>query len=90
MDASENNKLTSTNFSLNHADLTEKQKQLIVNSNIPKQPLYWFCNIYLRELGQANTQSHRIETGDALPIRQQFYRQSPQSYAEMNRQLQEC
>lgn len=61
-----------------------------VNSNIPKQPPIWFCNIYLRELGQANTQPHRIETGDALPIRQHFYRQSPQSYAEMNRQLQEC
>lgn len=43
----------------------------------------------LKELGQANTQPHRIETGDALPIRQRFYRQSPQTNAEMNRQLQE-
>lgn len=87
MDASENNKLTSTNFSLNHADLTEKQKQFLLTFLND----HWSDFVtYLRELGQANTQPHRIETGDALPIRQRFYRQSPQSYAEMNRQLQEC
>ena len=43
----------------------------------------------LQDLGQANTQPHCIETGDALPFRQRFYRQSPKTNAEMNRQLQE-
>ena len=43
----------------------------------------------LQDLGQANIQPHCIETDDDLPFRQRFYRQSPQTNAEMNRQLQE-
>ena len=34
-------------------------------------------------------QPHRIETGDAYPIRQSFYSQSPQVNVETNRQLEE-
>ena len=41
------------------------------------------------ELGQAKTQPHHIDTGDARPIHQRFYRQSPHVNAEMNRQIEE-
>ena len=43
----------------------------------------------LSELGEASLQSHRIETGDAMPVRQRFYRQSPQVKEEMNHQVDE-
>lgn len=74
------------NINLDHADLQEDQKQLLLTF-LNKHRSIFPTN--LQELGQAKTQPHRIETGDAFPIRQRFYRQSPQTNAEMNRQLQE-
>lgn len=74
------------NINLDHADLQEDQKQLLLTF-LNKHRSIFATN--LQELGQAKTQPHRIETGDAFPIRQRFYRQSPQTNAEMNRQLQE-
>lgn len=75
------------NFDLNLADLTGEQKQLLLTFLNNHRSVF---ATDLQELGQAITQPHRIETGDALPIHQRFYRQSPQTNAEMNRQLQEC
>lgn len=43
----------------------------------------------LHELEDAKTQPHRIDIGNAHPIRQSFYRQSPHVNAEMNRQREE-
>lgn len=74
------------NINLDHADLQEEQKQLLLTF-LNKHRSIFATN--LQELGQAKTQPHHIETGDAFPIRQRFYRQSPQTNAEMNRQLQE-
>lgn len=74
------------NFDLHNADLSDEQKQLLLTFLKNHRSVF---ATDLKELGQANTQPHRIETGDALPIRQRFYRQSPQTNAEMNRQLQE-
>lgn len=43
----------------------------------------------LSELGCCDLHSHRIETGDAKPIPQRFYRQTPKARAETRRQIQE-
>ena len=43
----------------------------------------------LTELGKTNLHTHKIETGDALPVRQRPYRNSPKVEQEMNRQVEE-
>ena len=72
-------------FDLEITEQTDEQQLLLTFLN---QHRSMFAT-NLQDLGQANTQPHCIETGDDLPFRQRFYRQSPQTNAEMNRQLQE-
>ena len=74
-------------FDLEHSELTDEQQQQLLLIFLNQHRSMFATN--LQDLGQANTQPHNIETGDALPFRQRFYRQSPQTNAEMNRQLQE-
>ena len=71
-------------FDVEHTDLTDEQKKLLLTFLNQHRSLF-VTN--LQEFGQANTQPHRIETDDAFPIR--FYRQSPHTATEMNRQLQD-
>lgn len=73
-------------FDLSSSDLTGDQKQ-ILHAFLQKHRSVFASD--LKELGKCSLQPHRIETGDAHPIRQRFYRQSPQVNAETNRQLEE-
>ncbi|VDI07259.1 Hypothetical predicted protein [Mytilus galloprovincialis] len=71
-------------FDLNNADLSSEQKQLLkcfLNRN--RQV---FAKD-LSELGHTHLYNHVIDTGNALPIKKRFYRQSPQVLADMNRQI---
>ena len=43
----------------------------------------------LSELGRTNVHTHKIDTGDAAPIRQRPYRTSPKIQAEIDRQIDE-
>lgn len=43
----------------------------------------------LSELGCTHLYQHKIETGDAYPVRKRFYRQSLQVLDETNRQIEE-
>ena len=72
-------------FDLEITEQTDEQELLLTFLN---QHRSMFAT-NLQDLGQANIQPHCIETDDDLPFRQRFYRQSPQTNAEMNRQLQE-
>ena len=71
-------------FDVEHTDLTDEQMQLLLTF-LHQHRSVFVTN--LQELGQANTQPQCIETDDAFPIR--FYRQSPHTATEMNRQLQD-
>jgi len=73
-------------FDLDQSDLTKQQKQLL-HTFLNKHRSVFATD--LKELGKSNVQTHRIETGDAAPVRQKFYHQSPQTNAEINRQLDE-
>ena len=41
----------------------------------------------ISELGKTNVHTHRIETGDAMPVRKRPYRTSPKIEAEINKQI---
>ncbi|CAC5398185.1 unnamed protein product [Mytilus coruscus] len=73
-------------FDFSESDLSNEQKQI----------LQTFLNRYrhtfatsLDELGHTHLYTHAIDTGNALPIRKRFYRQSPQVLKEMNKQIDE-
>lgn len=73
-------------FDLSNSDLNPQQKQTLLTF------LQRYKSVFakeLSELGNCSLQPHNIDTGNAPPIRQRFYRQSPQVNAEMNRQLDE-
>ena len=76
----------SISFDLSSSDLSLDQK-LILHAFLQKHRAVFGTD--LKELGICSLQPHRIETGDAYPIRQRFYSQSPQVNAETNRQLEE-
>ena len=73
-------------FDLSDSDLTHQQKQTL-HAFLQKYKSVFASN--LSELGNCSLQPHKIETGNAPPVRQRFYRQSPEVNAEMNRQLDE-
>ena len=73
-------------FDFSSSDLSLDQKQ-ILHAFLQKHRAVFGTD--LKELGKCSLQPHRIETGDAYPIRQRFYSQSPQVNAETNRQLEE-
>ena len=70
-------------FNLDDADLTDIQKYRLL-SFLGKNRDVFATN--LSELGVTNVHSHYIDTGDARPIRQRFYRANPQVKAEIERQ----
>lgn len=71
---------------LQHTSLSDVEKDLFT-SFLSKHRAVFATD--LQELGEAKTQPHRIDTGDAHPIRQRFYRQSPHVNAKMHRQIEE-
>ena len=72
----------STSFDMSSSDLSLDQKQ-ILHAFLQKHRAVFGTD--LKELGKCSLHPHRIETGDAYPIRQRFYSQSPQVDAETNR-----
>ncbi|KAK3084156.1 hypothetical protein FSP39_009188 [Pinctada imbricata] len=73
-------------FDLSDSDLTSDEKKLLL-AFLHKHKSVFATD--LTKLGKCDLQPHRIETGNNPPVRQRFYRQSPQVNAEMNRQLEE-
>lgn len=69
-----------------HLSLSQSEND-ILTSFLAKHRSVFATDI--QELGEARTQPDHIDTGDACPIRQRFYRQSPHVNAEMNRQIEE-
>ena len=73
-------------FDLQQSSLSDSEKDLLA-SFLAKHRAVFATDLH--ELGEAKTLPHHIDTGDARPIRQRFYRQSPHVNAEMNRQMEE-
>ena len=71
-------------FNLDNSDLTKHQKSLLTLFLDKNRQVFAKD---LSELGHTNVYQHVIDTGDALPIRKRFYRQSPHVLEEMNRQI---
>ena len=71
---------------LDNADLTEDQKHDILTLVGKNRDVFAKS---ISELGRTNLHYHRIETGDALPIKQRFYRHSPVARDEVDRQIKE-
>lgn len=79
-------KKANTLWSATHISLSQSEND-ILTSFLAKHRSVFATDI--QELGEARTQPDHIDTGDACPIRQRFYRQSPHVNAEMNRQIEE-
>ncbi|XP_069110091.1 uncharacterized protein [Argopecten irradians] len=71
---------------LEDADLTESQKARLLQFIGKNRDVF---AVSLQELGCTDVHHHRIETGDALPHRQRFYRHSPLIKTEVERQVTE-
>ena len=71
-------------FDLSDSDLSEEQKTLLLLFLHKNRKVFAKD---LSELGVTNLYKHTIDTGDALPIRKRFYRQSPPVLEEMNKQI---
>lgn len=69
---------------LGEADLTEDQKTQLLQFIGKNRDVFASS---LQELGCTNVHFHKIETGDAPPQRQRFYRHSPAIKAEVERQV---
>ncbi|CAC5426199.1 Retrovirus-related Pol polyprotein from transposon 297 [Mytilus coruscus] len=73
-------------FDLSNSDLTEEQKDLLTIF-LHKNRKVFAEN--LSELGRTHMYQHVIETDDAPPVRKRFYRQTPQVFEAMNRQIEQ-
>lgn len=83
---SSDDKSSELSFDLSQSDLSDNQRGILrtflnQNKNV-------FAND-LSELGHTEVAYHSIDTADASPMRQRFYRQSPEVKAETERQIQE-
>ena len=73
-------------FDLSDSDLGDAQKSKLL-AFLGKYSDIFARNIF--ELGKANVTPHVIETGDAPPCKQRFYRTSPRIKKEIEKQTQE-
>lgn len=78
----------SLHFDLQHTSLSfsQSEKDILISSLAKRRSVF---ATDLQELKEARTQPHHMDSGDACPIRQRLYRQSPHGNAEMNRQIEE-
>ena len=71
---------------LENSDLTEDQKRRLLLLIGQHRSLFATT---LKEIGRTSLYTHRIDTGDAQPIRQRFFRHSPQARKETEKQVKE-
>ena len=77
---------TPIDFDLSQSDLTPDQKQHFTSFLNKNRNIFATS---LSELGCSNLNVHTIDTGDANPVSQRFYRQSPKIREETERQIQD-
>ncbi|CAC5370073.1 unnamed protein product [Mytilus coruscus] len=74
------------NFNLDNSDLTDQQKVILTHFLNKNRKVFAKD---MSELGHTDVYQHKIDTGNAPPIRKRFYRQSPYVLEEMNKQIEE-
>ncbi len=73
-------------FNLDDSDLDQEQKRQLLIMLGQNRDVFATS---LQELGSTDLHYHRIDTGDAPPVKQRPYRVSPDKNAEIERQVQE-
>ena len=73
-------------FDFENSDLTEEQKCILFAFLKKNRDIF---TTGLHNLGRTHLQTYQIDTGDALPIKSAFYRQSPDMRREIERQVKE-
>ena len=71
-------------FDLTDSDLTDKQRNTLMEFLRRHRSMF---ATDLSELGSTNVYHHRIETGDAPPVKKRFYRQSIQCVKKLKNKL---
>ena len=79
-----NEVLDGLGINMNDSDLTADQKHELVEFLSQNREAFAKDTT---ELGTTNLHFHRIDTGDAKPVHQRFYRTSPQNKAEIDKQI---
>ncbi|CAC5399533.1 unnamed protein product [Mytilus coruscus] len=74
------------NFDFSNSDLTPEEKQKLMIMLGTNTDVF---AINLSELGCTDLHPHRTDTGDATPVRQRFYRQSPAMKTESSKHIKE-
>ena len=79
-----NEVLDGLGINMNDSDLTADQKHELVEFLSQNREAFAKDTT---ELGTTDLHFHRIDTGDAKPVHQRFYRTSPQNKAEIDKQI---
>ena len=76
--------LSELGININDADLTSDQQHKLVQFLVQNTDVFAKDST---DLGTTDLHFHRIDTGDAKPVHQRFYRTSPAHKAEIERQI---
>ncbi|KAL5009348.1 hypothetical protein ScPMuIL_014929, partial [Solemya velum] len=81
-----NKRTAPVNFDLSQSDLNQEQKQKLLILLDKYREVF---AVNLAELGKSKMMAHKIDTGDAPPVRVPFYHQPPKIQKEINQTVEE-